>query len=352
MMGSGDGFPAVAGGPAPHIPVLGRQAVDALNVRPDGRYIDATFGNGGYTTLIVAKLGPLVGPLSGRVLGLDRDRSAIAAGYRLVEASDGRLTLVESRFSEIEDAARGFAQGFVPVDGIVFDLGVSSMQLDRAERGFSFRNDGPLDMRMGPDGPSAADVVARASERSLADIVYRLGEERQSRAIARAIVRRRAEAPIATTKALADIVASVVRGKPGDIHPATRTFQALRMFVNDELGELVAALAASERLLAPDGRLVVVSFHSLEDRIVKTFLADRGETHGGSRHAPEVRRVPPTFTVLTRRVVTPDADEIAANPRARSAKLRAAARTAAAPRATMPDLLPDLPSLADVMRGA
>jgi 16S rRNA (cytosine1402-N4)-methyltransferase len=344
MMGSGDGVPTVAGGPAPHIPVLGRQAVDALNVRPDGRYIDATFGNGGYARLILGKLGPLLG----RVLGLDRDRSAIAAGYGLVAASDGRLTLVESRFSEIEDAAHGFA----PVDGIVFDLGVSSMQLDRAERGFSFRNDGPLDMRMGPDGPSAADVVARASERSLADIIYRLGEERQSRAIARAIVRRRAEAPIATTKALADVVASVVRGKSGDIHPATRTFQALRMFVNDELGELVAALAASERLLAPDGRLVVVSFHSLEDRIVKTFLSDRGETRGGSRHAPEVRRAPPTFTVLTRRVVTPDDDEIAANPRARSARLRAAARTAAAPRGTMPDLLPGLPSLADVMRGA
>jgi 16S rRNA (cytosine1402-N4)-methyltransferase len=340
MMGGGDGLPVVAGGPAPHIPVLGRQAVDFLNVRHDGRYIDATFGAGGYTRLILAR--------GGRVLGLDRDRTAIALGADLVDAANGRLKLVECRFSEIEEAAAGFG----PVDGIVFDLGVSSMQLDRAERGFSFRNDGPLDMRMGSDGPSAADVVARASEKSLADIVFRLGEERQSRAIARAIVRRRAAMPITTTKALADIVASVVRSKPGDIHPATRTFQALRMFVNDELGELVAALAASERLLAPRGRLAVVSFHSLEDRIVKTFLTERSATGGGSRHAPEVRRAPPSFTVLTRRVVTPDADEVAANPRARSAKLRAAERTEAAPRATMPDLLPPLPSLDDVIRGA
>jgi 16S rRNA (cytosine1402-N4)-methyltransferase len=340
MMGGGDGLPVVAGGPAPHIPVLGRQAIDFLNVRRDGRYIDATFGAGGYTRLILAR--------GGRVLGLDRDRTAIALGADRVDAANGRLKLVECRFSEIEDAAAGFG----PVDGIVFDLGVSSMQLDRAQRGFSFRNDGPLDMRMGAEGPSAADVVARASEKSLADIVFRLGEERQSRAIARAIVRRRAAMPITTTKALADIVASVLRSKPGDIHPATRTFQALRMFVNDELGELVAALAASERLLAPRGRLGVVSFHSLEDRIVKTFLTERSATGGGSRHAPEVRRAPPTFTVLTRRVVTPDADEVAANPRARSAKLRAAERTEAAPRATMPDLLPPLPSLADVIRGA
>jgi 16S rRNA (cytosine1402-N4)-methyltransferase len=340
MMGGGDGLPVVAGGPAPHIPVLGRQAVDFLNVRHDGRYIDATFGAGGYARLILAR--------GGRVLGLDRDRTAIALGADLVDAANGRLKLVECRFSEIEDAAAGFG----PVDGIVFDLGVSSMQLDRAERGFSFRNDGPLDMRMGAEGPSAADVVARASEKSLADIIFRLGEERQSRAIARAIVRRRAAMPITTTKALADIVASVVRSKPGDIHPATRTFQALRMFVNDELGELAAALAASERLLAPRGRLAVVSFHSLEDRIVKTFLTERSATGGGSRHAPELRRSSPTFTVLTRRVVTPDADEVAANPRARSAKLRAAERTEAAPRATMPDLLPPLPSLDDVIRGA
>jgi 16S rRNA (cytosine1402-N4)-methyltransferase len=339
MMGGGDGFTAVAGGLAPHIPVLGHAAAEYLNPGHDGRFIDATFGAGGYSRLIVGR--------GGRVLGIDRDPSAIAAGYGMVEAANGRLTLVESRFSELEDAAADFG----PVDGIVFDLGVSSMQLDRAERGFSFRNDGPLDMRMGNDGPSAADVVARADERDLANIVFQLGEERHSRAVARAIVKARGEAPVATTKALADIVASVVRSKPNDIHPATRTFQALRMFVNDELGELVAGLAAAERLLKPQGRLVVVSFHSLEDRIVKSFMVERGETRAGSRHHPEVTRAAPTFNVLTRRVVTPDDAEIARNPRARSAKLRAAERTSAPPRAAMPDLLPRLPSLADVMKG-
>jgi len=340
MMGGGDGFAAVAGGLVPHIPVLGAAAAEYLNLGHDGTYIDATFGAGGYSRLML--------DVGRRVIGVDRDPSAIAAGYGMVEAANGRLTLIESPFSELETAAAGVG----PVDGIVFDLGVSSMQLDRAERGFSFRNDGPLDMRMGGDGPSAADIVARADERDLADIIFRLGEERFSRAVARAIVKARGEAPITTTKALADIVASVVRSKPNDIHPATRTFQALRMFVNDELGELVAGLAAAERLLKPQGRLVVVSFHSLEDRIVKSFLVERGETRAGSRHHPDLPRAAPTFNVLTRRVVTPDAAEIAQNPRARSAKLRAAERTAAPSRAGMPDLLPHLPSLADVMKGA
>jgi 16S rRNA (cytosine1402-N4)-methyltransferase len=226
------------------------------------------------------------------------------------------------------------------------------MQLDTARRGFSFRQDGPLDMRMGGDGPNAADLVAKASERDLANIIFALGEERQSRAVARAIVKARAQAAITSTKQLADIVGSVVRHKPTDIHPATRTFQALRMFVNDELGELVAGLAAAERVLKPGGRLAVVSFHSLEDRIVKLFLNDRSATSAGSRHRPEVARATPTFNILTRRVVTPDDTEIAQNPRARSAKLRAAERTEAAARADVPDLLPRLPSLADAMRGA
>ena len=335
-MGGGDGS-AVAGGLAPHIPVLGREAVSFLNPSQNKRYIDATFGAGGYTKLLLAA--------SSRVLGLDRDQTAIALGADLVEQSGGRLELVEANFSELGDLAGE------QVDGVVFDLGVSSMQLDTAERGFSFRNDGPLDMRMGHDGPSAADLVASASERSLADIIFQLGEERQSRAVARAIVKARAQAPITTTKQLADLVASVVRHKPTDIHPATRTFQALRMFVNDELGELVSGLAAAERVLKPGGRLAVVSFHSLEDRIVKTFLNDRGATSAGSRHRPEVKKIEPTFNILTRRVVTPGDDEIAQNPRARSAKLRAAERTAAAPREAMPDLLPDLPSIDDVMRG-
>jgi 16S rRNA (cytosine1402-N4)-methyltransferase len=225
------------------------------------------------------------------------------------------------------------------------------MQLDQAERGFSFRHDGPLDMRMGADGPSAADVVARASERELADMIFQLGEERRSRAVARAIVAARTDAPIRTTAALADIVARVVRSRPGDIHPATRTFQALRIFVNDELGELAEALAAAERILKPSGRLVVVTFHSLEDRIVKTFLAERSGTVGVSRHLPDVETPAPTFRLMTRRPIAPDDAEIAANPRARSAKLRAAERLDAPSRdSDMAGLLPRLPLLAAVVR--
>jgi 16S rRNA (cytosine1402-N4)-methyltransferase len=229
------------------------------------------------------------------------------------------------------------------------DVGVSSMQLDQAERGFSFRLGGPLDMRMGQDGPTAADVIARASEADLANIIYIFGEERHSRGVARAIVAARKEAPITTTKALADIVAKVVRSKPNEIHPATRTFQGLRIFVNAELDELHLALAAAERVLKPGGRLVVVSFHSLEDRIVKNFLAERGKVAAGSRHLPEIAQAAPSFQILTKRPVTPTDAEISANPRARSAKLRAAERTAAPAHAA--DALPSWPTLASVMRG-
>ena len=207
-------------------------------------------------------------------------------------------------------------------------------------------------MRMGADGPSAADVVAQASERDLADIVFHLGEERNSRAVARAIVASRAEAPIVTTRALAEIVARVVHARPGAIHPATRTFQALRIFVNEELAELATALAAAERILKASGRLVVVSFHSLEDRIVKTFLAERSRTAGVSRHRPDIAAPAPTFRLLTRRPIVPDAAEIAANPRARSAKLRAAERNEAPARPLdAAALLPPLPALGDAMRG-
>jgi len=342
-MTAGGGSSAVAGGPALHIPVLGPPALALLNVHDGGVYIDGTFGAGGYTRAILQAA-------NCNVVGIDRDQTAIALGADLVEQSGGRLTLVEDRFSNLVTVANDC--GFEQVDGIVLDVGVSSMQLDQAERGFSFRNDGPLDMRMSGEGASAADVVNAASERDLANIIYILGEERFSRGIARAIVKARAAAPVTTTRALADIVASVVRAKPHEIHPATRTFQALRIFVNDELGELANALAAAEQVLKPGGRLAVVSFHSLEDRIVKTFLTARSETRGGSRHAPEVRRAAPSFTVLTRRPVVADEDEIARNPRARSAKLRGGERTdAPAHRDDVADLLPRLPSLDDVVRG-
>src|SRR4030081_1983902 len=229
------------------------------------------------------------------------------------------------------------------------DVGVSSMQLDQADRGFSFRIAGPLDMRMGRDGPTAADVIAKASVADLANIIYIFGEERHSRAVARAIVAARKQTPIATTRALAEIVSKVVWAKPGEIHPATRTFQALRIFVNEELDELHLALIAAERVLKPGGRLVVVSFHSLEDRIVKDFFNARGKTGGGSRHLPEVAQAAPSFQILTKRPVTPGDDEISANPRARSAKLRAADRTAAP--AHIAAALPAWPTLTDVMRG-
>jgi 16S rRNA (cytosine1402-N4)-methyltransferase len=226
------------------------------------------------------------------------------------------------------------------------------MQIDDAARGFSFRLDGPLDMRMDRDGPSAADIVARATERELGFIIATLGEERHARAVARAIVRARGERAIDTTRALADIVARVVHSRDSAIHPATRTFQGLRIFVNDELGELARGLAAAERVLKPSGRLVVVAFHSLEDRIVKTFLTERSRAPAGSRHRPELVAAAPSFGVLTRRPETPDDAEVAANPRARSAKLRAAERTDAPPHAAAIDhLLPRLPSAAEIMRG-
>jgi 16S rRNA (cytosine1402-N4)-methyltransferase len=323
-----------------HVPVLGREAVDMLGARAGGTYVDATFGAGGYSRSILGIPGT-------RVIGIDRDRTAIAGGFDLVERSAGRLTLVEDRFSNLAEVCA--AEGLEAIDGVVMDVGVSSMQLDQAGRGFSFRLDGPLDMRMSSQGPSAADVIAKASETELADIIYIFGEERHSRGVARAIVAARKQAPITTTRALADLVARVVRGKPGEIHPATRTFQGLRIFVNEELDELHLALAAAERVLKPGGRLAVVSFHSLEDRIVKDFLNARAKAGGGSRHLPELRQAAPSFRVLTKRPLAPDEDEVAANPRARSAKLRAAERTDAPAHAA--DNLPSWPRLSDVMRG-
>jgi 16S rRNA (cytosine1402-N4)-methyltransferase len=343
MMANSKGA-VVAGEPGRHVPVLARPALELLNVRDGGIYIDGTFGAGGYTQAILAAAA------DAQVIGIDRDQAAVANGAGLVQSANGRLTLVEERFSALDRVAERF--GHASVDGVVLDLGVSSMQLDQAERGFSFRLDGPLDMRMGHDGPSAADVVAAVSERDLADIIFQLGEERHSRGVARAVAAARKQTPIVTTKALADIVGRVVRSKPGQIHPATRTFQALRIFVNEELAELVAALAAAERILKASGRLVVVTFHSLEDRIVKTFLAERSRTIGVSRHLPDIEAPAPTFRLLTKRPIAPDEAEIAGNPRARSAKLRAAERSATPPRAADLDaLLPRLPALDDLTRG-
>jgi 16S rRNA (cytosine1402-N4)-methyltransferase len=339
MMGRDSGQPAVAGGPAPHIPVLGPQAIELLAVRDGGIYVDATFGAGGHARAILA-----AGDV--QVLGLDRDPHAVAMGADLVERAGGRLTLAQANFAELDVVAREL--GFDAVQGILLDLGVSSMQLGHAERGFSFRLDGPLDMRMNGAGPTAAEILARASERELAAIVATLGEERHARAVARAIVAARRDEPIRTTAQLAGIVARVVRARPGDIHPATRTFQALRIFVNDELRNLAQALVAGERLLAPGGRLVVIAFHSLEDRIVKNFLAARAKPGLPSRHLPERAARAPSFRILTKRPVVPGATELAANPRARSAKLRGAERTDAAAFG-QPEALPRLPSLDEIL---
>jgi 16S rRNA (cytosine1402-N4)-methyltransferase len=260
------------------------------------------------------------------VIAIDRDPEAIAAAAPLAVKARQRLTLVTGRFGDL-DAIVAQA-GLDGVEGVVLDIGVSSMQIDEAERGFSFRADGPLDMRMERAGPSAADVVNHGTEAELADIFFHFGEERRSRAVARAILERRRRAPIETTAELAALVADHVRAEPGGIHPATRVFQALRIAVNDELGELVRGLHAAERILKPGGRLAVVTFHSLEDRIVKQFLAVRtGRAAGASRHLPSAQPVEPSFSVVTKGPVLPGDREVAENPRARSAKLRAAERT-------------------------
>jgi 16S rRNA (cytosine1402-N4)-methyltransferase len=317
---TGNGPAGVAGGPARHVPVLLEEMLAALAPRPAGRYLDGTFGAGGYTRAILASHPDIT------LIALDRDPDAIAGGADLVREAAGRLTLVPGRFGDLDRHAED--NGFAPLDGVVLDIGISSMQVDEGERGFSFRHAGPLDMRMEQAGRSAADIVNEAPEAEIADILYHFGEERRSRAIARAIIEERRRGPIETTGALADLVAGIVRAEPAGPHPATRTFQALRIAVNDELGELVSALHAAERVLKPGGRLVVVTFHSLEDRIVKQFLARRSaRTAGGSRHLPGEPPPAPTFTTVTRGPVLPSQAEIAANPRARSAKLRAAART-------------------------
>src|SRR6266568_1364105 len=340
MMASRDSAGAVAGGLARHIPVLGRSVVELLDVRAGEIYVDATFGAGGHSSAILAAA-------NCNVIAIDRDPNAIARGADFARSARDRLALVEDNFSDLQAIVRNC--GYEAIDGVVFDLGVSSMQLDEGARGFSFRHEGPLDMRMSRDGPTAADVVASASERELAAIIAALGEERHARRLARAIVAARRAAPIRTTRALADLIAGVIPARPEMIHPATRTFQALRIFVNDELTELAAGLAAAERVLKPGGRLVVLSFHSLEDRITKSFLVERSRPRAPSRHRPAPAQQAATFRILTPRPIAPDEAEIRTNPRARSAKLRAAERTAAAiPARRTTRLQPHLPSLNEV----
>ena len=296
---------------APHIPVLLDEVVAALAPAPGERIVDATFGAGGYTRAILAT--------GAQVIAFDRDPDAIAAG----RAADlPSLTLVHSDFSALEAALDA------PVDGLTMDIGVSSMQLDQAERGFSFQSDGPLDMRMSQEGASAADFLNTADEEAIADILYHYGDEPKSRRVARAIVAAR---PLTRTSELANVVRKALGHRPHDKKdPATRTFQAIRIHVNRELGELADGLAAAERVLKPGGRLAIVTFHSLEDRLVKRFLRDRsGNAPGGSRHLPQAEAgIAPSFEAVGRAVRAGEA-EVARNPRARSATLRTARRTAA-----------------------
>ncbi|QDL90513.1 16S rRNA (cytosine(1402)-N(4))-methyltransferase RsmH [Paroceanicella profunda] len=303
---------------APHIPVLLDDVIAAV-APVSGTWIDGTFGAGGYARALVAAGAE-------QVIGIDRDPAAhaLAAGWLADYA--GRIRLESGVFGALDSIAAGL--GCETVDGVVLDIGVSSMQLDEAGRGFSFMREGPLDMRMGQDGPTAADLVNTLDEAALADLLYLYGEERASRRIARRIVAVRATTPFVTTLDLARVVESCLpRARPGQPHPATRSFQALRIAVNDELGELVRGLAAAERALAPGGLLAVVTFHSLEDRIVKRFIQSRsGEGQGNSRHAPEARGEEPRFEKRTRKAIGAGKDEARANPRARSAKLRVARR--------------------------
>ncbi len=308
-----------------HVPVMLDEVMAALAPRDACIYVDGTFGAGGYTRAILEAA-------DCRVVGIDRDPAAIAAGQAMVEKFGGRLTLVEGRFGDLAEHLAGL--GVDKVQGVVLDIGVSSMQLDEAERGFSFLRDGPLDMRMSRSGPSASDVVNTATVETLAKVIFLFGEEPRSRAIAKAIAAQRAVAPILTTLDLVKAVekATGPQRAKDRTHPATRTFQALRIYVNAELEELVDALHEAEQVLDVNGRLVVVSFHSLEDRIVKRFLAMRGgKTPEVSRHMPgTLEYTAPSFELLYRGHVEPGEAEAANNPRARSAKLRAAVRTSAA----------------------
>ena len=306
--------------PARHVPVLLDAVVDALAPQDDAVYVDGTFGGGSYSEALLAAA-------RCRVFGIDRDPDAIESGRDLAERHAGRLRLLEGRFGDMERLLAPV--NAEPIAGIALDLGISSTQLDTPERGFSFRFDGPLDMRMEGAGRNAADLVESLPETELDELIRAFGEERFSRRVARAIASARQRRRIRRTMELVEIVrAAIPKSEPGQ-DPATRTFQALRIAVNDELGELDRGLAAAERLLAPGGRLAVVSFHSLEDRRVKDFMRRRsGLAPGASRHQPDrAERPAPSFRLLSRRVIRPDAAEVAHNPRARAARLRAAERT-------------------------
>ncbi len=321
MAGRGKGeAPDTDGGLARHTPVLLPSVLNALKASDGERYIDCTFGAGGYSRAILQKA-------DCEVLALDRDPSARGFAEAIEADYPQHFRFTVSPFGALADIAQ--REGFDPADGVIFDLGVSSMQLDEATRGFSFMRDGPLDMRMSGEGESAADIVNDYDEAAIAEILFRLGEERRSRAIAKAIVKRRSERPFDRTLDLADLISGVLGRRHDDArHPATRSFQALRLYVNDELGELVDGICAAERILRPGGRFIAVTFHSLEDRIVKNFLVERSGGKGRpSRHMPATgAEAEPSFKLLARKPVKPAPDEIEANPRARSARLRSAIR--------------------------
>ena len=304
-----------------HVPVMIGEVLGALRPFDEGLFVDATLGRGGYSEAILKTA-------SARVIGIDRDPAAVIFGKQLSRKYGGRLTILEGRFGDIERLIKD--KGISEVDGITFDLGVSSIQLDEANRGFSFRFDGPLDMRMSSKGTTAADLINNTSEQDLADIIHKLGEERQARRIAKAIVETRSKTPIKTTGHLAKIVRGIVWKSKDRIDPATRTFMALRIWVNDELGELRRGLCAAENILAPGGRLAIVAFHSLEDRIVKKFLRSRsGRSGRSSRHFPDVqvKQPAPSFKLLKSGAIKPELSEISRNARSRSARLRIAERT-------------------------
>ncbi len=304
-----------------HISVMTQEVLSGLKLRDGGTYIDGTFGQGGYTRA-------MLDAATTRVFGIDRDPAAITFGTKLISKYDGRLTLLQGCFGDMVSIMAD--EGISRVDGVMLDLGVSSPQIDDPKRGFSFRYDGPLDMRMECEGPTAADFINHASEEEIADVIFQYGEERYSRRIARGIVEARKIKPILSTSQLVQVIHANVRRAKDGIDPATRTFMALRIQVNDELGELDRGLMGAEKILGPGGRLAVVAFHSLEDRKIKSFLHEHsGVTAKGSRHMPEIiyPNLTPSFNLTKRGAIKPGADEVILNPRARSARLRVAERT-------------------------